>query len=301
MQPSSKPTSPHLSKANVTRAKVSRAGTAATTRMTAMSRGLQKPKGSKSTAAGTSASSLTDGEATAGASGSMPFKTLEPASGSEFNPPSGTERYGLSVCDGISFPDIVVQNPESCAVLKELAHRIRKWKIFGRYLGLSDDELDGIEQSYHITAERCRKMLTDWVTKCGGKYSELEAGLHNIMREDLIEDVRPYIPTGIVQQCSPVEEENGHLKFSGFLVEGGSPNIRILTKSVSEFVRRNNGDSKIILLRFSHAKLCSPIELYLPLPSGSSRKCDLTVLEELCFAAWNRSVSVVDFTFEIQF
>jgi hypothetical protein len=304
LQSSTKPTSPHLSKTSVTRTKVHRAGTAAAaaaTHTTAMSRGLQKQKGSKNTSTGTSASSLTDGEAAGSVHGSMPFKTLEPASVSEFSAPSGTERYGLSVSDASSFPDIAVQNPESCTVLQELAHRIRKWKIFGRYLGVGDDELDNIEQSNHYTTERCLKMLVQWVKKYQGKYSELEAGLHNIMREDLIEDVRQYLPSGIIQQCSPVEEENGHLKFSGFQVEGGSPNIHILTQSVSEFVRRNNSDCKTILLRFSHTKLHSPIEFYLPMPSGSSKNCDLTVLEELCFAAWKRSVSVVDLVFEIQF
>ena len=68
-------------------------------------------------------------------------------------------------------------------------------KIFGRYLGLNNDELNDIESSNHFTTERCLKMLIHWAKKHRKKYSELEASLsiHNIMREDPIEDVRPYI------------------------------------------------------------------------------------------------------------
>ena len=297
----SKPPPSYPNKVNGVRTKVGRVSTVgAITHTTSMSRGLQRAKGSS---AGTSASSLTDEDTADSDYRSVPFRSLEPANGSDVTPSCDSERCndsGVYECDGITFPDAVIQNPDSCTLFPVLAHRVRKWKIFGRYLGLSDSELDIIESSNHFTTERCLKMLVHWGKKHRGKYSELEASLHNIMREDLIEDVRPYLPSGRAQQCSPVEEENGHLlKFSGFKVEGGSPNIHKLAATVSEFVKRSSECSKI-LLHFSHAKLYRPIVLYLPFSTSSSRDCDLTVVEELCFAAWMRSASIVDLVFEIK-
>ena len=271
----------------------------------AMSRGLHKGKGGKNGgSAGTSLSSLTDEEVAGNDYQSMPFKTLEPmASGSEV--PCDSERYAVlggddptSLSDGISFPDSVIHSPENCAMFEALAHRVRKWKIFGRYLGLSDDELDAIERSNHFTTERCLKMLVHWGKNYRGKYSELEAGIHNIMREDLIEDIRQYLPLEVAHQCSEADDEH-RLKFPGFKLEGGVPDIQKLAKSVTDLVRRQKDAPDVVWLRFSHEKLCIPLQIYIPLShTGSTPDCDLTVLEELCFAAWKRSVVTVDLEFE---
>ena len=185
-------------------------------------------------------------------------------------------------------------------MFKALAHRIRKWKILGRYLGLSDQELDDIEESNQFTTDRCFNMLVTWAIKYRGRYSELEVGIHNIMREDLVEDVRPLLPVEQAEQYS--EEQHGNvLKFSAFSVQEESKNFEKLAKSVTQFVRnKNHTKHNKFMLRFSHDKLHRPLEVYLPSPPTSTGDCDLRVLEELCFAARNRSVSSVDLVFEAQ-
>lgn len=268
---------------------------------TAMSRGLTKQKDTKSSPSiGLSATSLIDKEPHDNIVGSVPFKTLEPNGGSQATSPCDTERYsnlgGVSVDDRISFPDTPIHDPDNSTMFQVLAHRVRKWKIFGRYLGLSDDELDDIERSNHFTTERCLKMLVHWGRMYKGKYAELEASIHNIMREDLIEDVRPFLPLSKGEQCSE-EESDTLLKFSGFKLEDGAQSFQKLTKSVTNFVRRNHSNRTLILLRYSHEKLCSPIEIYIPIPP--TRDCDLSVVKELCFAALKRSVATVDLTFEV--
>ena len=298
----SKPPSSH-GKANGVKSKLGRAGRVVTEASphSAVSRGLPDKrlgvKGSvKQSGVPASSNSLTDKEADS-EDKTAPFKSLEPA---PYDTEIGakTVETSASVHIGISFPDVVIHNPESCAVFQVLAHRVRKWKILGRYLGMSDVELDEIESSNHFTTERCLKMLIQWGKKHRGKYSELEASLHNIMREDLIEDLRPHLPP----DCSPIEEENKHqLKFLGLSIEGGKPNIPELSKALSQFVRKHRNDNYEILLHFCHTKLHTPIEFFLASSASSGgNACDLTVLEELCFAAWMRSVSVVDLTFEIK-
>lgn len=258
---------------------------------TALSRGLKKHKDSKNVLAEPSASSLTDEEVNDKTHESVPaFKSLEPAGVSEVS----------SYKADISFPDSIISNPDTCTMFQVLAHRIRKWKILGRYLGLSDDELDEIEQSNHFTDERCLKMLVHWGRQYSGRYSQLEAGIHNIMREDLVEDIRQYLPQSmsslsIAQQCS--EEENGlTLKFTAFKVNSGTPDIQALTNRLTAFVRRRaTPATNTIVLQFSHEKL-HPLQIYIPY---SMQDCDLNVLKELCFAAWKRNVNIVDLTFEV--
>jgi hypothetical protein len=218
--------------------------------------------------------------------------------------PDNTERYDgtdPSAGDVTTFPATVIHNPDTCTMFQVLAHRIQKWKMFGRYLGLSDRELDEIERCNHFTTERCLKMLVHWGKKYRGKYSELEAGIHNIMREDLIEDMRPFLPMDMrAEQCSDLEQCGHVLKIAGFSVQDATRDFQKLTNSVTHFVRKNDGKGNVIFLRFSHEKLVSPIELYLPLPLSSTRDCDLTVLRELCFASQHRGAATVDLLFEIR-
>ena len=253
----------------------------------------------------TSKSSLTDEEVSVG---SGPSTSQEEAGGSKTISPVGSVTCGSATVVGpmvmddiISFPNTVIRDPETCPLLKALAHRIIKWKIFGRYLGLTDQELDNIEQSNHFTSECCLKMLVTWSRKFGGRYSELEAAIHNIMREDLVEDVRPLLPVEKVEQFSG-EERGNTLKFVQFGVDDGSQNFDKLTKCVTRFLRgKCHGENNKIMFQFSHEKLHSPLEIYLPpISSSSSGVCDLTVVQELCFAAQNRRVSTVDIVFEFQ-
>ena len=294
--PTTKPPPSHLTKTTGVRNKVStRAGQLGTTGTAipppSMSRGLKK---GKKGSAGASASSLLDEDVVDTAS--VPFKTLEPSNG-DVAPQCDTERCALDSCV-TTFPDSVIQDPDDSTVFQVLAPRVRKWKIFGRYLGLNDDELNDIETSNHFTTERCLKMLIHWAKKHMRKYSELEASLHNIMREDLIEDVRPHIPSAIGQSYSPIEEENGRtLKLK---LDSGSLNIQEVNNTVSKFVTKNASESDKILIHFSHAKLSMPIVFYIPISTSSSRNCDLTVIEELCFAALMHAASVVDVTFNIE-
>ena len=236
----------------------------------------------------------------------MPSIAQEQVGGSHATSPASSERYSdvmvggsdMRLGDITSFPDTVIRDPETCPLLKALTHRIQKWKMFGRYLGLSDQELDDIEKTNHFTTERCFKMLVTWGRNSnGGKYSELEAGIHNIMREDLVEDVRPLLPLEQTEHYGEEEEENV-LRFTRFSVQGDSQNFDRLAKSVTKFLRGTHGNHKKILFRLSHEKLSSPLEIYLPPPSNSD--CDLTVVQELCFAAQCRSVSTVDLVFEVE-
>ena len=275
--------------------------------VTALSRGLKKHKDVKNTVAESSASSLTDVEVNEKTPESVPFKSLEPTGTSEVSSYNADRSMvvvvgGISVNDGISFPDIVISSPDTCTLFQVLAHRIRKWKILGRYMGLTDDELDEIERSNHFTDERCLKMLIHWGRNYSGKYSQLEAGIHNIMREDLIEDIRQYLPQStsslsIAQQCS--EEENElTLKFSAFKINSGVPDMQSLTNRLTAFVRRRATKANMIVLLFSHEKLTLPMQIYIPY--STQEYYDLTVLQELCFAAWKRNVHIVDLTFEIR-
>ena len=260
-------------------------------------RGIPKSKPGKKAPAGTSTLPLSSEDESVSAT------TLETSGGSHATSPSGSERHsdvlvGPAGKSPGTFPDTVVRDPETCQMFKALAQHIEKWKILGRYLGLGDQELDEIERSNHFTAERCFKMLVTWGRNCRGKYSELEAGICNIRREDFVEEIRALLPEGRAEHCR--EEECGRtLKFSGFSVQDYSQGLRKLTKSVTKFVRKNSpGKHKRIELKFSHEKLPAPLEVYLPTPS-SSRDCDLRVVEELCFAALNRSVSTVDLVFDV--
>lgn len=295
-----KPPLSHLTKTTGIRNKgTSRASQLGTTGtaipVTSMSRGLKK---GKKASAGTSASSLLDEDVVDTDKTSVPFKTLEPSNG-DVAPQCDTEKCVLDSCI-TTFPDMVIHDPDDSTVFQVLAPRVRKWKIFGRYLGLNDDELNDIESSNHFTTERCLKMLIHWAKKNRRKYSELEASLHNIMREDLIEDVRPHIPSVIGQSYSPIEEENGRiLKLK---LDSGSLNIQELNSTVSKFLTKNASESDKILIHFSHAKLPTPLTFYIPMSTSSSRNCtcDLTVIQELCFAAWMHAASFVDVTFNIQ-
>lgn len=294
-----KPPPSHLTKSTGVRNKVSsRASQLGTTGtpLPSMSRGLKK---GKKGSAGTSASSLTDEDVVDTDCTSVPFKTLEPSSGDVAPQCDDTERYVLDSCTCMTtFPDTVIRDPDDSTVFQLLANRVRKWKIFGRYLGLSDEELNDIESSNHFTTERCLKMLIHWAKKNRRKYSELEASLHNIMREDLIEDVRPHLPLASGQHYSPIEEENGHiLKLK---LDSGSLNIQELNNTLSKFVTKNGGECDKILIHFSHANLSTPLAFYIPMSSSSSKNCDLTIIQELCFAAWMHAASVVYVTFNIQ-
>ena len=169
--------------------------------------------------------------------------------------------------------------------------------MFGRYLGLSDEELDDIERTNHFTTERCFKMLVTWGRNFNGKYSELEAGIHNIMREDLVEDIRPLLPSEQTVHCGEKEVGNT-LKISRFSLQDWSQNFTRLEKSVTKFLKEKCGNRKKIMLQLSHEKLHPPLQIYLPLSSDAD--CDLTIVQELCFAAQCRSVSTVDLVFHVE-
>ena len=195
----------------------------------------------------------------------------------------------VSLICGSRFPEQSIPNPEDCDMFRALAQRVQKWKMLGRYLGVEDEVLDKIESVNHFANERCLKMLVHWGRR-EGTYRQLETGLHNIMREDLVEDLQCYLPP---EPIDLVEKTERLWECRGLDIRSGKINTHELKQRICTFA--NQDHSSQVKVTFCHAKLSIPLEFYLPLSST----CDLTVLEELCFASASRSVTTVDIIVEI--
>ena len=181
------------------------------------------------------------------------------------------------------FPALTIGNSRDSKLFFTLALRVQKWKMLGRYLGVNDANLFEIESKYHFISERCLKMLIQWA-ETGGTYCQLEAGLRNIMREDLIDDLRCFVPP---EPADLEEVGEGHWKSSGLNINRGKINFSELQQKVAAFANQDNHHS--VRIEFTHAKLDKPLEFSLPL----SCHCDLTILEELCLAAHTHTVTAV--------
>ena len=100
--------------------------------------------------------------------------------------------------ESMGFPNILIQEPHRTQVLSYLACRICKWQFVGRYLGVSDEDIEAIRGNNFFSQELCYKVLHAWctaqATRLTATYSRLAEALRNIQREDLLNDLQPFIP-----------------------------------------------------------------------------------------------------------
>jgi len=162
-------------------------------------------------------------------------------------------------------------------LFKVIAPRISKWKILGRYLGLDDDILDAICRENHFSVERCYKTLVAWKTNFRAKamYLELAKGLKNIMREDLLPDLVPYMVQG---------SEDDDFKEGERIIIPIDENPDLRTVKDKFKLHKNSGMSSARITLQYPSRVSSQSEtLHFILPSLD--ESSVKVLEVLCVAA----------------
>ena len=172
----------------------------------------------------------------------------------------------------VVFPPVPITDGE-CKLFDVLSPRVKKWKILGRYLGLEDDILDRIDVENRFSNEKCYKMLDTWKRKfrSDATYRKLQDGLGNIMREDILLDIRQFVPR---DHDSEVEEPLHH---TIDVRSDENPNLHTVWE---EFQQQKNNGMK---------KACVSLEYRSDDPLHTRPLCfiapsldDLRVLEDLC-------------------
>ena len=103
-----------------------------------------------------------------------------------------TEQFLLSVD---SIPDMPISEN------KELARAIAvdygpKWSMFGRYLGLSDEDIEDIKENCLFDNERCARVIVKWLesTELRPTYAKIACALVNTHQYHKIDDLKKLVP-----------------------------------------------------------------------------------------------------------
>ena len=177
----------------------------------------------------------------------------------------------------VVFPPVPITDCES-QLFEMLSHRVQKWKILGRYLGLEDETLDRIEVENQFRIERCYKMLDTWkkLFRSDATYRRLEEGLRNVMREDILLDIGHFIPC-----CHDNNEEP--LNHTVDVTSKENPNLHSIRDEFQQ--QKNNGMKRAyVTLEYHSDEALHRDALCFIAPSLD----DLRVLEDLCKFAGSR-------------
>ena len=88
------------------------------------------------------------------------------------------------------------ENKDLFEAISTHASAKRKWTLLARYLGVSDEVIDGIKQSCHFKEEKCMKMLVKWRDSkhLSTTYARLFCALVNIQQYAIVSGAKKSIP-----------------------------------------------------------------------------------------------------------
>jgi hypothetical protein len=70
------------------------------------------------------------------------------------------------------------------------------WSIFGRYLGVSDEDIEDIKDGCHFDNERCARVIKKWLrsTESKATYAQLACALVNARQYGKVRGLKPLVP-----------------------------------------------------------------------------------------------------------
>lgn len=121
-----------------------------------------------------------------------------------------------------------------------------KWSLLGRYLDVSDEDIEEIKQKYHFDNERCMQMIVKWL---GSKelrptYAKLACALVNVLQYDKVRGLKELIP-----QNSYVRDE--HLGMHVLQLPLGEASLAALVAEMNRESEGGRTGAEVVIRRVS--------------------------------------------------